>query len=230
MQDLLINKEQLTKSFPKSVRDRITDDILLKVNDIANDDMVRDTYRNNLLGYAHILTDSRYKVDDYINACKYVAFKLLGHTNYDAFVKTFPERMKKMMEENTPDGHIYSYASGYNKTQLVNKILEQTLVPTYILNLDIHQKAINVQADLMMNAKSEKVRSDAANSLLTHLKRPETTKIELDIGIKEDSSINDLRSATMELVKKQRELLESGLTNIKEVAGSRIIEGEVEDV
>jgi hypothetical protein len=79
----------------------------------------------------------------------------------------------------------------------------------------------------MVHANSEKVRSDAANSLLTHLKRPEVTKIELDVGLKEDKTITDLRQATMALAASQRAMIKSGMMNAKEVAHSQIIEGEV---
>jgi hypothetical protein len=108
--------------------------------------------------------------------------------------------------------------------------MEQTLVPTHVLNADLYQKAINVQAELMLSANSEKVRSDAANSLLIHLKAPETTKIKLDIGIQSDSMIEELRKTTMELAAQQRQLIESGVVNAKHIAESRIIEGEIEDV
>jgi hypothetical protein len=75
----------------------------------------------------------------------------------------------------------------------------------------------------MVNANSEKVRSDAANSVLTHLKPPETKKIELDISVKEDKSLSDLKSATMELVAAQRLALQAGSTTIEGVAHSKII-------
>ena len=79
------------------------------------------------------------------------------------------------------------------------------------------------QAELMVSANSEKVRSDAANSILTHLKPPETQKIELDIGIKKDSSIMALREATMGLVEEQRKALASGNVTAQEVAHSRVV-------
>ena len=226
----LVTLEQLKKAAPPNVKQRIDESLVETINKIQADDHFREAFRDNLFSYIGILSDSRFRIGSYIDACKYVSHKLLGSSNITAFIKTFPDRYQRFLDAGCPDKEIAHYVSSYNKNILVNKILEQTLVPTHVLNADLYQKAINVQADLMLNAKSEKVRSDAANSLLIHLKAPETTKIKLDIGIKEDSSINDLRAATMELVKKQRELLESGLTNIKEVAGSKIIEGEVEDV
>jgi len=105
------------------------------------------------------------------------------------------------------------------------------LIPSYVLNQDMYQKALNVQAELMVTAKSEKVRTDAANSLLTQLKMPEVKKVELDIGIKEDSSINVLRTATLELVANQRLLMKAGQTTAGIIAGSKleVVPTEVDD-
>ena len=121
--------------------------------------------------------------------------------------------------------------SAYNKNKLVNLVYEQTLIPTHVLNADIYQKAINVQADLMLNAKSEKVRSDAANSLLNHLKKPETHKVEMNIGIKEGGAIEELREITSQLAAKQQQMIESGVYTAKDVAHKPLtIEGESERV
>ena len=80
--------------------------------------------------------------------------------------------------------------------------------------------------ELMVSANSEKVRSDAANSLITALKPPETKKVQLDVGIREDQSIGALREATMALAAQQRLMLQSGTTNAQEVAHAKIIHGE----
>ena len=83
----------------------------------------------------------------------------------------------------------------------------------------------------MLTAKSEKVRSDAANSLLTHLKRPETTKIELDIGVKEDSMLAQIRAQTAELAKLQQQHIASGQATAKEVAEQKlVVDVEARDV
>jgi hypothetical protein len=99
-----------------------------------------------------------------------------------------------------------------------------------VLNQDLYQKALNVQAELMVTAKSEKVRSDAANSLLTHLKMPETQKVELDVKVREDGSISQLRQATLELARAQRLAMEAGQATAEEIAHSRVIPAEVVDV
>lgn len=224
-----ITIEQIKRTLPKALKERVSEDFLETLNNLTGNEVFREAFRENLLGYADVIKDGRYKTQSYIDAVKYVTYKLLGNSNVAAYSKTFPERYQRLINEGCDDKDISSFVVAYNKNQLVNKIFEQTLIPTHILNADLYQKAINTQADLMLNAKSEKVRSDAANSLLTHLKRPETAKIELDIGYKDDSTINELRAATMALVKQQRELLESGLSTAKEIAHSNIIEGEIID-
>jgi hypothetical protein len=197
------------------------------INGLLQDQTTREEFRENLIGYASVLAQGRYKVEDYVSAVKYVSYKMLGSTNLEAYVKTFPDRYKRLLNDGVDDHRVSAYASAYNKNQLVNKIYEQTLIPSHILNADVFQRALNVQAELMVHANSEKVRSDAANSLLTHLKRPEVTKIELDVGLKEDKTITDLRQATMALAASQRAMIKSGMMNAKEVAHSQIIEGEV---
>ena len=222
----LITQEQLERVLPKQHRGRITEEVIQEINNIMGDEVVRESFRDNLLGYTNVIGDGRFKIQDYINAVKYVSYKLLGSSNIEAYAKTFPARYQRLVDEGASSKDISAYSTAYNKNQLVNKIYEQTLVPTHVLNADVYQKAINVQAHLMLHANSEKVRTDAANSLLNHLKKPEAAKIELDIGYKEDRSIQELREATMALARQQRELIESGTLNAKDIAHSKIIQGE----
>ena len=128
----------------------------------------------------------------------------MGSSNIEAYTKAFPDRYARHVANNTSAKDIASYVTAYNKSKLVNLIFEQTLIPSYILNQDLYQRALNVQADLMYNAKSEKVRGDAANSILVQLKQPEVKKVELDIKTNEDSSIDALRKATIELIEQQK--------------------------
>jgi len=226
----LMTKDQFIKVLPKGVRTNVTDELLDSINGVITDPQLRENFRDNLLSYTKVMADGKYKIQDYVSAVKYVSFKLLGSSNIEAYVKTFPDRYQRLLSEGADDKVISSYVSAYNKNKLVNLIVEQTLVPSHVLNADLYQKALNVQASLMMSANSEKVRCDAANSLLSHLKMPETTKVELDVSVKHDKSIDDLRATTLELVKQQRLMMESGAMNVKDVAKSNlVIEGEVED-
>lgn len=224
-----LTREQFQKVLPKDVRGRVTDEVIDNINKLITEPELRDTFRDNLLSFGSIMNDGRYKLQGYIDACRFVSYKLLGSTTMEAYVKTFPDRYQRLVSENTPDNVVSAYAAAFNKTQLVMKIFEQTLVPTHVLNADIYQKAINVQAYLMVNANSEKVRTDAANSLLNALKKPEASKVQLDISYKEDKTLEELRATTQALVEQQKRLLEEKVINAKDVAEAVIISKEVED-
>ncbi len=225
-----LTKDQFLKVLPKDVRSRVSDEVIDGINKLLVEPELREMFRDNLLSYAGVMADGRYKLQGYIDACRYVSYKLLGSSTLEAYAKTFPDRYQRLLDENTDNSSIAAYAAGFNKTQLVNKIWEQTLIPTHVLNADIFQKAINTQAYLMNNANSEKVRTDAANSLLNHLKKPEASKIQLDISYKEDKTLEDLRTSTQALVDQQRRMLEEKIVDAKYVAESVIIPKDVVDI
>lgn len=214
--------EQFQSALPDKVKKSINQELIDQINQTLSEPELFEAYRDNLMSYARVMADGRFKVQEYINAVRYVSHKLMGCTNIEAYSKTFPDKIQRFALQNVQAKDIASYVTAYNKSKLVNLIFEQTLIPSYVLNQDLYQKALNVQADLMMNAKSEKVRTDAANSLLTQLKQPEVKKIELDIGVKEDSSIKVLRQATLELAEHQRQAIAAGQMGVQQVAHSKL--------
>lgn len=223
--------EQFKMALPEKVKKSLNQELIDQINTTISDPEIYEAYRDNLLSYTKVMADGRFKVTNYVDAVRYVSHKLMGCTNIEAYTKTFPDKYARFVAQGVTAKDIASYVTAYNKSKLVNLIFEQTLIPSYVLNQDMYQKALNVQAELMVSANSEKVRCDAANSLLTHLKMPETQKVELDIGFKEDSSIAALRATTLELARQQRLMMESGAMNAQEVAHSKlIIEGEAREV
>lgn len=222
--------EQFQRALPVKVKKSVNQELIDKINLTLSDPEAYESYRDNLVSYASVMADGRFKIQNYVDAVKYVSHKLLGCSNIDAYIKTFPAKYQGFLNQGVAAKDIASYVTAYNKSKLVGLIMEQTLVPSWVLNQDLYQKALNVQAELMATATSEKVRCDAANSLLTHLKMPETQKVELDIGVKEDSSIGALREATMALVRQQRMAVESGQMDAQEVAHSKVIDGVAERV
>lgn len=223
--------EQFRMALPDKVKKSVNQELIDSINNVLIDPEMLESYRDNLVSYTKVMADGRFKVPEYVNAVRYVSHKLMGCTNIEAYTKTFPDKYARFVANGVQAKDIASYVTAYNKSKLVNLIFEQTLIPSYVLNQDLYQRALNVQADLMVNAKSEKVRCDAANSLLTQLKMPEVTKVELDIGIKEDSSINVLRQATLELARQQRLSMEAGQMTAEGVAHSKLtIDVEVKEV
>lgn len=227
----LLTLEQFKIALPDKVKKSVNQELIDQINTTLADPELYEAYRENLLSYTKVMADGRFKVSSYIDAVKYVSHKLMGCTNIEAYTKTFPDKYQRFLLQGVNAKDIASYVTAYNKSKLVNLIFEQTLIPSYVLNQDLYQKALNVQAELMVTARSEKVRCDAANSLLSHLKMPETQKVELDIGVKEDGSIAALRATTLELARQQRLMMESGAMNAQEIAhGKLVIDGEFQEV
>ncbi|MDE4519109.1 hypothetical protein C0128_04435 [Moraxella catarrhalis] len=220
---MTLTVDVLKKSLPSKYKRNVNDDLLEHINTILDHPELYDDYRNNFLTYISVIQDGKYKLDDYLNAIKYCTHKLMGESNIDSFVKTFPSRYQSMIAKGYTAKEMSAHVAMYNKNKLVNTILEQSMIPTWVLNQDLYQKAINVQADLMLNAMSEKVRSDAANSLLVHLKPPEVRKVELDVGIKQNDEIEALRNITAELASQQRRMIEAGVITAKQNAETKLI-------
>lgn len=225
-----LTEEQFKQVLPPQLRRSVNQEILDRVNAVVSDPEVYESYRDNLVSYSGVLAQGKFKLQSYVDAVKYVSYKLMGNSNIDAYRKAFPDKIARFTQQQVSINDIHSYVTAYNKSKLVNLIFEQSMVPTWVLNQDLYQKALNTQAELMMNARSEKVRSDAANSILTHLKRPEKQVVELDIGIKEDSAIAALRESTMALVAQQRLAIQAGVMDAQQIAHSKVIQGTAEVV
>lgn len=226
--------EQFKEALPVKVKKSVSPQLIASVQSLLSDPDLFEQYRDNLLGYTSVMADGKFRIDQYVNAVKYVSHKLMGCSNIEAYTKTFPDKMNDFHQRAVSAKDISSYVVAYNKSKLVNLIFEQTLVPMHVLNQDMYQKALNIQMELATSASSEKVRSDAANSILTHLKAPESAKIKLDIGAGEGmvNTIADLRAAATEFVNQQRAFIQSGAGTAKDVAEKRllVIDGDAQDV
>lgn len=218
-----LTMEELRKTLPEKMSKTVNQDLLDSINKVLDTPELFETYRDNFISYTSILNDGRFKIMDYVNAVKYCSHKLMGCTNLEAFIKTFPDRYNSYLANGTSSKDIASYITAYNKNKLVNSIMEQSLIPSWVLNQDLYQKAINIQAELMVSANSEKVRSDAANSLLNHLRPPEVSKVELSVGLKKDSAMEDLKNTLTELALKQQQFIGAGVTQIKDVAQQKLV-------
>lgn len=226
-----IDKGQLRDLLPKSLKNSVSDDTIDHINLALTNHAYAEQLRDNILGYVHVMKDGKFKVTDYISAVMYVSYKLMGDSNINAYSKVFPTKISEWNSRGIAPKDIASMVASYNKNKLVNLIYEQTVVPSWVLNQDNYQKAINVQVELMLNAQSEKVRCDAANSLLTHLKKPESTKVEIDVNVDHGGSVlSELYQATEALVAQQKAALLTGSMTAQGIAHSRIIQGEVVDV
>lgn len=214
--------EQFKAALPADMKKSVNPMLIMKINNVLDSPEEWDQYKENLLSYVSVLQMGKFKMEQYIHAVRYVGFKVMGCTNKDAHSKTFPDKHLNWVATGVSSKDVASYTTAYNKSKLVNLIFEQTMIPTHILNAPLFQKALNVQAEIMMDADvSPKVRSDAANSLLTHLKAPEVKKVELDIGPAASSVIDDYQVMMSKMVDKQLELMEAG-GDVKDITNAPV--------
>lgn len=217
---------EIKEALPVSLRKSVNSELLGRINDVMQDETLAEEFRNSFLSYSKVLQEGKFKIQSYVDAIRYVCYKMQDRTNFESYSLTFPDKMQKFAQEGKSNKDISAYVAAFHKNKLVTRIMEEALTPMWILNRDNYQKAINTQIEIMQDSKSDIARVQAANSILTNLKQPETKKIELDVGIKEDGVMASLIEQTNLLAQKQLEALQSGLLNAKDVAQTKILEGE----
>lgn len=207
----MLTVDDLKAALPKNLQANATQEFADKLNLVATDPEEARAMRDNFMTYSKVMVEGKYKTEDYLNAVAYVTFKLMGHTNQDAYKKAFPDRYQALVARGASTKDISAYVAMYHKNKIVNTILEQAVVPMWLLNQDTYQKAINKQLELMTSTDvSPMVQQLAANSILLHLKQPETKKIELDVSLKNGGGLNELRETMAELAEQQARLIADG--------------------
>lgn len=224
----MITQKELQTILPANLKSAATQSLADRINNISNDPIFAEQVQNNIVSYTSVMKEGKFKIDDYISACTYVSYKLMGYNNQDAYLRTFPQRHADMVARGLASKDIASYVSAYHKGKLVQLIMEQTLTPAWVFNQDAFQKAINVQVELMQDANSEMVRCQAANSILTHLAKPKDSVPLLNIDLGESTGLNELKDTLTKMAEQQRRLIQHGMTT-KEIAEGRIIEVDPND-
>lgn len=219
-------QESLSSLVPASYKTMVTQELADKLNAVSDDPDIAENIRNNFVSYSHILNIGKYSMDEYLNAIKYVSFKLMGLTNQDAYCKTFPDRFTRLTELGKTPKEISAYAYAYHRNKLVAAIMEQSFIPTWILNQDIYQRAINTQAELMLNSKSDRVRAMAADSIMNHLKKPEKIEPLVNIDMRETAGIKELKDMLVSLAQAQQTAVQEKKLTPKDLAEQQIIDAE----
>lgn len=222
-----LTKDVITQVLPGRFAKVITDEMVDQWNVLTSNPDMCNYYRENFISYAKVLTEGKFSVDEYLNAVIYCSHRLTGESCKDSYNATFPTRVMGWITRGINEKAQSSYISAYNNSKLVKRIMEQSVIPLWVLNQDVNQRAINTLIELMDNADSEKVRSDSANALLNHLKKPDSVQVELNVGVKEDSELANLQKAMKELVQAQTYAIQSGGANALAIAESKIVPTEI---
>ena len=233
----LITEEQFKASLPKGLNKGIPKKVLDDINDMIAKGEEGDVFKENLMSHNHLLKEGKFSLEQYVNAVKYISYRLLNNSQRRAYELTFPDKVTDWLATGTDEKAISSYVHAYNNSKLVMRLYDVTLVPFHLLNMPLRQEALMVEAKLMrggidnLTGKpiSHIVQERAARTVLEMLAPPENTQTELQLKVRETEETNELKSALADLAKAQKEMLEKG-GNLKEVAESTIVNGDYKEV
>lgn len=184
----MLSLEQVKSALPPGNRNNVTQDMVNQLNALSKDPEEARYIRENFISFSQVLMEGKFRLGDYVQAVMYVSHKVMGKTNIEAYKATFPDRYASMVNAGKAQKDIASMVTAYNKGVLVTKVMERAIIPTWILNQDMFQAALQTQFEIMTDTDiNPRDRTAAANSLLTHLKKPDVHKSELKIDI----AVND---------------------------------------
>ncbi len=212
---------ELQDLIPKKQRNVVTPELVELINDVAKDEMVGEEFKTNMISYSTVLSQGKYSIEEYMKATHFVTLLLLEHKDIDAYRIVFPERYQRLIDKGLNRSRISSYATNYKQNKLVSQILEQTMIPSNILNAPMYQEALNHSRYLMLNARSETVQQKAAETIMIQLKGPETSKLEIDISLNQSDAVNDNEQFMIELAEKKLELMKLG-GNVKNITNMMV--------
>ena len=209
----LMTIDELREAMPSHLRKSVNDELLTEVNSALGDPNYAEIFKQNILNFNTVFREGKYKLHEYVS-------------NTEAYMKAFPDRYKQHINNGSTSSTIQSYISSYNKSKLVSAIMAQTIIPTWILNQGLYHDALSKLNDLMHNSKSEMVKYNAAAKLTDILRPPEVKKVELSLGISENSPLSQVEQSLAAIAKAQLGLIEQGMS-AKDVAEMRTVKGEV---
>jgi len=212
----------------------INQDTVDFINEAETNELVVDEFRENFLTYSKVLNEGKFTLKQYVNAVKFTTYKMLDYNDSEAFILTFPEKYDRLKVDYAHDDEkfrrlISSYANRFKSSKLVVQIMQQTIVPSYIYNAPLFQEALLEATKIMKHSKSDIARVNAIAQILNHTKAPEEQNVNLNIGLKDNETVSDLRDMVEELSDKQREMMKQGVSPA-EIAQMKILPAKYEEV
>lgn len=232
--------EDLKKRFPAK-KNTINEDTVALINEASNDPSFNgDEFVNTLMDYQNVMSTCSGSMKEYINAVKFCAYLEAEEFNITEAYKRARANDQFVIDRldaevgSGPYRELTSAASRYNRSPMVRQILTQSDMPLYLMFQGARYKAVSILANEMVSATYSKDRINAADKLLSHVKPPENVQIELDIGVKENSAVQQLNDQLAELAVRQKTHLEAGSTDLGKLGSMKvksddILDAEVDD-
>ena len=229
-----VTMEDMKRLFPKK-KESITEELITIINDANNNPFFSgDEFMNNILTYKDVMEKQKASLKDYLAAIRFCAYLESEDYNLtEAYKKSHchTEFVRERLDSPTNSAEykqLTTAASRYRKRPLIVQILTQSQLGLHLMFQGEQYRAINVLSDIMVNGRSEMARVAAAKELLANTKAPETHKIELDIGIRNESAMESLNAQLAQFAMQSMEQLRSGQVDLKTL-GSMKVEEEIID-
>ena len=205
--------------------------------DIINQSMVEPEFQGESLLktaglYENVLKGAKASIPEFLNAIRFCAYISTNDSNYtEAYKRVFSDRgfVKARLNEPTDSPkyvELTSAASRYRRSKLVVDLLTVSQVPLDLIFSGQRYKAIGVLAQIMENGRYDRDKINAAKELLAATKGADNVKIELDIGVKENTAVRQLQEQLAGIAAKQKTYLEHGISDLKEFGSMKVIEVE----
>ena len=236
MNDKILTVEDVQNALP-SRKNAITQELVDVLNEVKDEaEFQGEPLLNTAVVYEKLMINNKASVREFVDAIRFCAYLVTMDDNYtEAYKKTFYYRdfVKERISADTKSikyAELTSAASRYRRNnKLVADLLVYSQAPLEIMFLGWRYKAVGVLADTMMNAKLDRDKINAAKELLVATKGPETKRIELDIGVKENSAIASLNEQLSVMAGKQVMLLESGARELSDFGSLKPKQEDVVD-
>ena len=229
-----VTMEDMKRLFPKK-KESITEELVTIINDANNNPFFSgDEFMNTIITYKDVMEKQKASLKDYLAAIRFCAYLESEDYNLtEAYKKSHchKEFVRERLDSPTNSAEykqLTNAASRYRKRPLIVQILTQSQLGLHLMFQGEQYRAINVLSDIMVNGRSEMARVAAAKELLANTKAPETHKIELDIGIRNESAMESLNAQLAQFAMQSMEQLRSGQVDLKTL-GSMKVEEEIID-
>lgn len=232
----IVTLDSLKEHLPNR-KNQITQECVDIINKSRNDpEFHGESLLKTAITYESVLKQNKVSIPEYLNAVKFCAFLTTDNCSYvDAYKRVFCHRefVKKRKNASTDSveyRELTAAASRYRKSKIVTDILTVSQVPLDIMFSGYRYKAVAVLADVMETARFDRDKINAAKELLAATKGPDNVKIELDVGVKESSAVQQMNQQLAEIAKKQKDLIEAGISTLDEFGSMKTQEKDITDV
>lgn len=187
-QDKTLVLEDLQNAMPTR-KGSITQEVVDVINRIQNEpEFQGESLMQTMITYQSVLKNAKVGIKEYISAIRFCAYLISMDDNYtEAYKRTFYDRkfVQDRLDMPTSDsryGELTSAASRYRRSKLVVDILTLSSVPLELLFTGARHQALGVLTTVMMTAKLDRDKINAAKELLAATKGPDNVKMELEVG------------------------------------------------